>query len=300
MKTSSRLAVLTIAAVSLCSPALAAKKTPNTPVRLQDVAKQTATLKTMTFSMNSQFSFNVKGKTIAGAIVGSGMTDRAKAASAMTIDMSGFMKSILAGSGQALPPQFADPSLMKMQVISIGTKVWMSYPFLNAMSPAAAGKPWVLLDAAKLGMDAGQIAASQGADPSQGLALLQGIAGDAVKQGTETIDGVQTTKYTATVTASALSKNLSPKQAAELKTVMGANDSIPVSVWIDGENRARRLDVSMNMANQGMNMAMATSYFFSKFNEPVSISAPPASQVGENPLLTQAILGAQQQKKKAA
>jgi hypothetical protein len=46
-------------------------------------------------------------------------------------------------------------------------------------------------------------------------------------------------------------------------------------------------------------MTMNTSYRFSKFNEPVSIAAPKATEVGENEALNLALINAARAKRTA-
>lgn len=284
---------------SLSLPAGAATKAAG---RLQSVAAQTAASKTVTFGVRMSFTMNAGGKSIVGSMSGGGQSDRSSKSSAFSLDMSDFMKSIAAASGQALPPSMSDPTQSTIKVVSIGNKLWMSYPLLNSMlgGSAAKSKPWVAVDAAQLGVDAGDLAASQGADPTQGLDLLAGLSGTAQLLGNEPIDGVPTTKYQGAITTDALTKNLSKAQAADLVALMGADKAIPVTIWIDEQNRARRFDMTFRIAQQGTQMTMKASYTFAKFGEAVTIAPPPASQVGDNPALTNALVQAAKAKKKAA
>lgn len=290
--------IAVLGAVMAPSAALGASKP-----RLQDVAKNTAASPTMAFGMDAEFSMAVAGKTVRGKMIGQGQVDRAKKSSAMSLDMSSLMTSMAAASGQPLPKQFQDPSLFKMQVIGIGTKVYMSFPMLTALTGSASTKPWVVVDATALGVSANDIAASQGADPTQGLEFLKGLGATATEVGTETIDGVSTTRYRATVSRDQLLRSVSPSQRARFEASFGASATMPVEVWVDDQGRARRIDMTMSMASQGSNMTMKMSYRFSKFGEPVTIAAPPASQVAtaaENPILAGAIAQAAAQQRKPA
>jgi LppX_LprAFG lipoprotein len=285
--------------LGLTQPATAATKTA---AKLQSVATTTSASKTITFGVSMSFAMNVGGKSINAAMKGGGQVDRERQATKFTLDMSDFMKAIASGSGQSLPPALSDPTQSTITAIAIGPKVWMSYPLLNTMlgGTGAKSKPWVALDAAQLGVDAGDLAASQGADPTQGLDLLAGLSDNAQATGTETVDGVTTTKYRGTITTAALTKNLPKAQVAEATALMGSQQSIPVTVWVDDQNRARRMDLTFRLAQQGTQMTMNASYTFSKFGEPVSITPPPASQVGDNPTLTNMLVEAAKAKKKAA
>lgn len=270
--------------------------------KLQSVAAQTAASKTVTFGVKMSFAMNVGGKSVVGAMSGMGQIDRSKRASSFALDMSDFMKSIATASGQSLPPAMADPTQSTMKVISLGDRLWMSYPLLNSMMGATGSKPkpWVVVNAAQLGVDAGDLAGSQGADPTQGLDLLAGLSDSAQMLGVEMVDGARTTKYQGSITSDALTKNLPKAQAAEVITLMGADRAIPVMIWVDDQNRARKFDMTFRITQQGTQMTMKASYTFSKFGEPVTITPPPASQVGDNPALTNALVQAAKAKKQAA
>ena len=300
----SALVTLLVLSASLANPSVSghpAYAATKPAVRLPGVASDTAAAKTMTFGVNMAFTMTVGGRTVMGSVIGSGQTDRPNGASSFSLDMSDFVKSIAAGSGKPLPSVFNDPAQLTMKVISIGNKVWMSYPLLNTiLGGAAKTKPWVVLDAAQLGVDAGDLAASQGADPTQGLDLLAGLSDTAKDVGTEFIDGAKTRKYQAAITADTLTKNLPTVRAADVLKLMGADRSIPVTVWIDEQNRARRFDLTFRIAQQGRNMTVKATYSFSGFGEPVSITPPPAAQVGENAAFLNTLVQAAKARKKAA
>ena len=272
-------------------PTAAFAQSSSTATKLVDAGKVTAAASTMTYEMNATMVMNVGGKTTKGTITASGQIDRKAQAASIEMDMGSFMKSLLSGAGANtnLPPAFNDPANMRMKVISKGSKVWMSFPLLSLMGGGTAGKPWVAIDAKELGVDARQLAASQGVDPTAGLDVLQGLSNNATVIGTEQVKGVKTTRYKGTADFASLAKNLPPKQAAEAKKLFGTKSSMPVEVWLDDQGRARRMDISFATNLSGITMTMNTQYFFMKFGEPVTITAPPASQIGENPLLLQQI-----------
>ncbi len=256
------------------------------PVRLQEAVKRTVASKSLAFGVSIKMDIKATGQSISGTIAGTGLSDLVNKSSSFTMDMGPFMKAIAKQGGQPLPPQFSDPAILILKTVSIGPKVWMSYPVLSAISKTDASKPWILLDVAKLGVDAGDLAASQGVDPSQGLEMLVGLSSSANLVGGEILDGVPTIKFDSVLTWDSLTKNLPASQAAEIKKMMGAETTIPASVWLDEQNRVRRLDVTFKINQAGAKMNLASSYTFSKFNEPVSIVPPAASQVdAKSPLI---------------
>lgn len=292
------LAVLSIGLTGLASlsPTSATAQSSAASSRLASAGKATAAASTMTYMMNAEMVMDIGGRTTKGTMTATGQTDRKALASSMEMDMGSFMKAIMAGAGStaSLPPAFNDPANFKMKVISKGNKVWMSFPLLSVMSGGSAAKPWVAVDAKDLGIDARTLAASQGVDPTAGLDILQGLSKNATVVGTETVKGVKTTHYRGNSEFASLVKSLPPKQAAEAKKLFGTKSSMPVDVWLDDQGRARRLDFSFGTNMSGVSMKMNTQYFFMNFGEPVSINPPPASQIGENPLLMQSIRQAAQ------
>lgn len=271
--------------------------------RLQDVARNTGAASTMTFSMETDIAITVRGKRSRGAMVGSGQVDRAAGRSSMTLDMSSFMQAMAASSGRPLPPELQDPGVLTMQVIGIGTKVYMSFPMLNLLTPGGTTKPWVVVDASALGISASDVVAAQGADPTAGLEYLKGLGANATEVGPETIGGVATTRYRGAISLERLLASVAPAQRAQARTLFGASPSTPVDVWVDAAGRARRMDVTLSMSEQGQSVTMKVSYRFSKFGEPVRISAPPASQVAsaaENPAMAAAIEQAAAQRRAAS
>lgn len=294
MKTRQRLSLLALplAAITVStSPANAAmrlkpKSTSAAPApasaagsTLANVARLTTATSTLSYSMSTTMNMTAGGKSINGTIVANGEMDKSKKAGRMTMDLGPYMSSIAASSGQPLPAALSDPTLFKMQMINIGSELWMSFPMLSKTSGVSNAKPWMYMNATELGVTPEQLAASQGADPSQGLQYLAGLGGQAKIVGTETVDGVPTTRYSTVVTLAALTKTSTPAQLAEIKKLFGDKLQLPVDVWIDAEGRARRLDMSMATNSAALQMTMKMSYKFGKFGEPVSISAPPADQV---------------------
>jgi hypothetical protein len=291
-------AIVGLSVAGFAQPAHGAKAA--TAVRLQDAVKQTVASKTLTFGVSVKMDIQTGGQTINGVISGTGVSDIANKATAFSMDMGSFMKSIAKQSGKPLPPQFDDPAALVLQTVSVGGKVWMSFPLLAMATKTVTTKPWVLLDAAKLGLDAGDLAASQGIDPTQGLDMMAGLAAGAKPAGGEILDGVSTTKFTAVLTAEALTKNLPASQAADVKKLMGTSPSLPASVWIDEQNRVRRLDVTFTVAQGTTKTVSTASYTFSKFNEPVSVVPPAANLVATTGPLVDIIVNAAKAKKAAA
>lgn len=285
------------------SPATAAIKTaklkvaPVETIRLQEAVKQTTESSTMTFGVSINMDMSISGKAVNGTITGFGVSDRLNKSTAFTMDMGSFIKSLAVGSGEPIPARFNDPAIFKMKVISIGTKAYLNYPLINSVGGSPQAKPWILIDTTKLGLDASYVAASQGADPNQGLNMLAGLSSATSNLGPDTIDGLPATKYAAALSVESLKKNLSPAQARDVSKLMSGSPTLPVSIWIDQQNRVRRIDATFAIDQSGARITMKSSYTFSKFNEPVTVSAPPESEVDTTSPIIETIIASATAKK---
>jgi hypothetical protein len=94
--------------------------------------------------------------------------------------------------------------------------------------------------------------------------------------GTQVIDGVQTTRYTGSFTPAAALKVLSPKERTALAPAMKQiSGLINFSVWIDGNDLIRKFTEHETVASETVNV----TFTFQSFNQSVNVTIPPASQV---------------------
>ncbi len=133
------------------------------------------------------------------------------------------------------------------------------------------GKPWVKVDLTDTSNPVGKMLAqlTDNLGPSQLIETLKSVS-TLRRLGPETVDGVATIHYKVTVDTSKLGSafGLAPGQfgGADVPKTIGYD------VWLDAGSRP-------------VKVAMATPMFgaqlhFSKWNEPVPVVVPPASQVG--------------------
>jgi hypothetical protein len=96
------------------------------------------------------------------------------------------------------------------------------------------------------------------------------------EDGTQVIDGVQTTRYTGSFTPAAALKVLSQKERTALAPAMKQiSGLINFSVWIDGNDLIRKFTEHETVASETVNV----TFTFQSFNQPVNVTIPPASQV---------------------
>ncbi len=144
----------------------------------------------------------------------------------------------------------------------------------RGLSALTGGKTWVKMDLGSLGLGApGSSGGLSEANPSGLLDLLRGVG--AVKTiGTETLRGVETTHYRATIDpARALARTPAALRGRVQRGLGAIGGTIPVDVWIDGDGRARKIETDVDAKAA----TVATSIEYYDFGTDVSVTAPPAS-----------------------
>ncbi|HEU5419931.1 MAG TPA: hypothetical protein VFV41_19735 [Streptosporangiaceae bacterium] len=140
-------------------------------------------------------------------------------------------------------------------------------------------KPW--LEVPLTGASGGQSTFAQllrsltFSDPLGQARLLQAVR-QAHRVGTADIDGVPTTQYSATYNPAQALPELSPSLRRQLgPQLRSIHGQVHLSIWIDGQHRVRRITETGRVAAEHL----MTTITYSGYNQPVSITVPPASQV---------------------
>ena len=213
------------------------------------------------------------------AIKASGYIDERHRSGEMTMDLSGIPGvSALPGAGSST-----------IQLIFKYPVVYMKMPFLAGRLPA--GKPWVKLDISKaaksIGVDASQFSSLNQTDPTQFLDYLRGSSGHVTTVGSESLHGVPTTHYQATLELSRILDHLPGEQRAAARGALeklGNSNAIPVDAWVDGQGRLRRMQMSLGSSAStasaaGLSFSGTVTIEFTKYGPIPPIVAPPASEV---------------------
>jgi hypothetical protein len=148
----------------------------------------------------------------------------------------------------------------------------------------AGGKQWAKINLSQAGARAGVgldsvIQNAELIDPGQQTKTFT-ASKDARKVGEETIDGVKTTHYTGAITVKDALDTLDAQTRTKLQqtyTQVGAQ-KINFDVWVDGQDLARKLTVKLARST---GESTTLSVVYSDFGKTVSVSAPPADQVGD-------------------
>jgi hypothetical protein len=208
-------------------------------------------------------------------ITGDGVTDFVTGDSALTMQFPG-IGSEPGGSIEMLVVDRAAYLKMPETLFGglLGSGKWFKMPNLGDANSAVPG----------LGQS----------DPSQFLAYLETVSAGVTKVGTETIRGVETTHYEATLDlAKAIDRADVPESLrddlGEIVQKHGASFTMPADVWVDNDGLARRVQLKLDLAQvagtdreTGLPV-MTMSMDFYDFGVPVHVEAPPADEVTEFP-----------------
>jgi hypothetical protein len=145
--------------------------------------------------------------------------------------------------------------------------------YLNAgQLGLSTSKPWVKLDLTDPSNPVGQLMQrmAQSTDPAQMAQAFRKMT-KLTNLGQATVDGVSTTHYRATIDTTQMTSTLG-LPASQLSQLP---KTLTEDVWVDASSHPVKM--AMNMRQLAMTM------HFSRWGEPVHITAPPASQVAELP-----------------
>lgn len=161
------------------------------------------------------------------------------------------------------------------------------------LSPLSTVKPWLKIDAADLArltqLALGDLGAQITGAPLDALAYLRAVSGELVDEGPDLTRGEPTTRYRTTIDPRKVVGQL-PQVLQEPAARAGAGPtSLPASVWIDGQGRLRKLEVSADRAwsaggpatiaaTPGDGRSTVTLELFD-FGVELQVEAPPADEV---------------------
>jgi hypothetical protein len=148
--------------------------------------------------------------------------------------------------------------------IANGTKSYTSSPALDSIPE---GRKWIEVDASSAASKTGAPPAN---GPKEGLKVLEGVE-EAEKVGEEGVSGVPTTRYRGTF-----------PHAEEVFGVKVDVSEPEIEVWIDAQERVRRMHVSLKSAVSGVEDSAATTDItidYESFGRVAKIEVPPADEV---------------------
>jgi hypothetical protein len=248
--------------------------------RAAEISSQQAGAK---IAMTMRFSAPALGGGASYAITADGSFDEKARSGEMTMDMSGVpgLSALPGGGGNG-----------QIQMVFLYPVIYMNMPFLAGKLPE--GKTWMKLDISKAasaaGIDASSLSSLEQSDPTKFLDYLRSSSGGVVSLGGATVDGVQTTHYSATLQLSHILASLPGSEQAAAKAALeklgtaGAGvGGIPVNVWVDAQSRVRRIQMAFSGLGAGAGSAAGASLSitidFKSYGPVPPVVPPSASEV---------------------
>jgi hypothetical protein len=169
-----------------------------------------------------------------------------------------------------------------IQMVYLDKAIYVKVP--PQLSQRSGGKPWGKIDLAQMGQQSGfnldsLLSQSQQANPAEQTKMFT-ASKDARKVGEETINGVETTHYTGSITVAEAMSKLSAQNRAQLEKVykeIGAT-KINFDLWADDQQLPRKLTTKIPTQQTGN---LTVTMVYQDYGKPVNVSAPPADQVGD-------------------
>jgi hypothetical protein len=188
--------------------------------------------------------------------------------------------------------QVLGSSTLTMQEIIKAPIIYVKLPSALA-SKIPGGKPWLKIDLAKAASAAGipgfssLLSNPTSSDPSQLLQYLRATSGSVTQKGTDTIGGVQTTHYSASIDLDKVPNALPAAQQAAARQGVAALEKatnlkvLPVDVWIDSDNHVRQMQMTFGTSAQGQKVSTAMTIKIPEYGPQSIPPAPPDSQVND-------------------
>jgi hypothetical protein len=160
------------------------------------------------------------------------------------------------------------------------------------MSDMSGGKPWMEIKTSDSSNPAAQFftalvsSIQQSADPANMIKNIE-ASGTLTKSDSEQLNGEQTTHYSITVNIDKMianQTNATMKQLLGLAQQKGLTD-YPVDVWLNSSGLPVQTTIDMPSINMGAGASGGglITVTYSNWGAPVTITAPPADQVGGLP-----------------
>lgn len=180
---------------------------------------------------------------------------------------------------------FESPMTGSMEVVSDDMTVYMRSDLFAA---ALGGKDWMKLDLRRamssFGLDLGS-AGQFGQSAAEQLRMLRAVSGEVSEEGHDQVAGTDTTHYSATVDLRRYPDVMPEEQrdaarkGVERLIEMTGQSEIPMDVWIDGDQRVRRMTWNQSIRQGSMQMKMEITAEYVRFGVPVDVQVPDEADV---------------------
>ena len=235
-------------------------------------------------SARESLTVSTKGSgPLAFSMTANGLVDFATGDSQFTADLGGATAAFLPGG---------------FEVRVVDKVVYTKLPdSIGRFFGGADGKQWLSVGAPKGSGVSSPFSGLGQSDPTKILASLERVSDDVKEVGTETVRGVETKHYTATLDLGKAIDNSKVPQSLRDKADQlfggASTPPMPVDVFLDSEGRLRRMTLEMDLSafsGTGTGASGSTGALGSlptvsmtldlyDFGTPVDVQAPPADQI---------------------
>ena len=125
-------------------------------------------------------------------------------------------------------------------------------------------------------------------DPRDIFGFLKAVSGSIEAVGSEEVRGVETSHYRATLDPAKLTELVPAEQRKALGGVDDAArqagiDELPIDVWIDADNRIRKLSIELDAKMPGSDASLEASFVVELYDygTPLVLDLPPADEVAD-------------------
>jgi hypothetical protein len=186
--------------------------------------------------------------------------------------------------GQQAHLNFNVPQLGEMELIADGFTMYMRMEALEA----ELGKEWMKIDLLRaweeLGIEMDSFSqVGQGA--SEQLGWLRAVSDGVSEHGRQTVVGVEATHYSATVDLRRYPELVPEaerevaRQSVERLIEISGQSEIPIDVWIDDDQRVRRMEWEQVFSSGGTEVRGEMIAEYVRFGVPVDIDVPDEDDV---------------------
>jgi hypothetical protein len=129
------------------------------------------------------------------------------------------------------------------------------------------------------GLDVGG-AGQFGQSASEQLRMLRAVSGDVSEEGHEEVSGVDTTHYSATIDLRRYpdvmpeERREAARKGVERLIALTGQSEMPMEVWIDDDQRVRRMTWQQSMRQGSVEVKMSITAEYVRFGVPVKIDVP--------------------------
>ncbi|MDH3500249.1 MAG: hypothetical protein OEM97_09020 [Acidimicrobiia bacterium] len=198
----------------------------------------------------------------------------------MIIDLGGMMEAALA-TGEDIPPEFAD-LFSAMEMRQVGDTAYIRFPFFNMF--LGIETEWLSVPAE----DAGGVGDFTGGfvptNPSDFLSEFGDVDATIEDLGPDTVRGVSTTHYRATVDAATLAEDSSDALSSIGTQDLSGLEKLPIDFWVGNDGLLYKFEMTIDGASvqavpgEGFD-SMVMSFEFFGYNEPITVVAPDPADV---------------------